>query len=347
MGNNHTMTLKLSICIATYNREEFIGETLDTILSQMDPSVELVIVDGASPDNTAEVMAEYLLRYPEIRYFREKENGGVDGDYDKAVDYAKGEYCWLMTDDDLLKPGAINRVLSTLDEHRDLVIVNAEIRNTDLSEVLEKRQLLIANDKSYNKNDTEILFSECMNYLSFIGGVVIRRKFWLERDREPYYGSLFIHVGVIFQAPKIENAYVISDPLILVRYGNGMWTSRGFEIWSFKWPELVWSFPSFSNEAKDKVCHLERWKRLKTLFYNRAIGAYTNNEFNVFVYPKISGISCLSAYFISIFPGVIANIMAVFYFMVFSKTARMMKYDLLRSVYATAVTRWLARHFWA
>src|SRR5665647_2657471 len=105
---------KLSICITTYNRGQFIGETLDSILGQMVAGVELVIVDGASPDNTPAVMTQYLLRYPEIRFFREQVNSGVDGDYDKAVGYARGEYCWLMSDDDLLKPGAIQYVLLSL-----------------------------------------------------------------------------------------------------------------------------------------------------------------------------------------------------------------------------------------
>ena len=76
---------RLTICIATYNRAKFIGETLDSILSQMHLGVELVIVDGASPDNTPEVMAEYTSQYPALRYYRETENSGIDGDYDKAI----------------------------------------------------------------------------------------------------------------------------------------------------------------------------------------------------------------------------------------------------------------------
>ena len=58
----------LSICIATYNRGKFIGETLDSILVQMNPHVELVIVDGASPDNTAEVVGKYMTRFPQIQW---------------------------------------------------------------------------------------------------------------------------------------------------------------------------------------------------------------------------------------------------------------------------------------
>jgi abequosyltransferase len=334
---------KLSICITTFNRAKYIGQTLDSILEQLTVEVELVIVDGNSADNTPEIMAAYSARYPEIRYVREDKNSGIDGDYDKAVGYATGEYCWLMTDDDLLKPGAINRVLSELDGIRDLVIVNAEIRNADLSERLEERQLEISTDKSYSKNESDVFFAECLNYLSFIGGVVIRREFWLERNRKLYYGSLFIHVGVIFQLPRIENVYAISDPLIVVRYGNAMWTSRGFEIWSFKWPEFVWSFSGISDEAKFKVIDPERGTRIKTLFYSRGTGAYTRDEYDKFVRLKTKGIKRVIAHFISIIPTEIANIVSVFYFVKVNKTARMMLYDLLNSPHSTSFGKWIAR----
>ena len=80
---------ELSICIATYNRGKFIGETLDSILSQLVPGVELIVVDGASPDDTPGVMAQHLSHHPEIRYYREQVNSGFDRDYDKTVRYNK------------------------------------------------------------------------------------------------------------------------------------------------------------------------------------------------------------------------------------------------------------------
>jgi hypothetical protein len=185
-----------------------------------------------------------------------------------------------------------------------------------------------------------------MNYLSFIGGVVIRRKFWLERDRTSFYGSLFVHVGVIFQQPCIENVYVISDPLIVIRYGNALWTARGFEINSFKWQSLVWSFVGFSDKAKRNVCHPEPWKRTKTLFYYRATGAYGREEFYKFIYPRTAGIKRLVAYSIAVFPATLTNIVSIFYFMIFNRSERTMQFDLLRSRHATAVSRWLAKLLW-
>lgn len=337
------MSVLLSICIATFNRGAFIGETLDSILGQLQSDIELVVVDGASPDNTPAVMQEYLQRYPQIRYFRETENSGVDKDFDKAVGYAQGKYCWLMTDDDLLVPGALTRVMSALHGEEDLIILNTEIRNMDLSEVFEERRLRIKTDRVYEAADREDMFAETAGHLSFIGCVVIRRSSWLSRDRASFYGSLFIHVGVIFQNPPLTNVKVLAEPLVVVRYGNAMWTPRSFEIWMFKWPQLIWSFRDFSDAVKRKVCRKDPWRSAKALFHNRALGAYTSAEFRRFWPTEAGKFERAQAYILSVFPASLANAVMVLYFSTLARPAPMAVHDLLFSRNAGMLSRFAAR----
>ena len=56
-----TTNYKLSICIPTYNRAAYIGETLASIISQSNDDIEIVIVDGASTDNTADVVTSFKV----------------------------------------------------------------------------------------------------------------------------------------------------------------------------------------------------------------------------------------------------------------------------------------------
>ena len=334
--------MKLSICIATYNRGAFIGETLDSILVQMEPGVEIIVVDGASPDDTPAIMAGYTQHHSCVRYFREQVNSGVDADFDKAVGYAKGEYCWLMTDDDLLKPGAITRVIAALG-NEELIIANSEVRNVDLSEIFEARRLSIEFDKVYSAADREAMFAETATYLSFIGCVIIRRSTWIVRERSCYYGSLFIHVGVIFQHPPVSSVRVIAEPLITIRYGNAMWTPRRFEIWMFKWPRLVWSFPDFEDETKSRVCPREPWRSVKALFLHRAQGSYTEVEFRKFWPAESAWLERVVAHMLSLFPASLANMVMVLYFSARSKPAQITVRDLLFSRNASWVSRLLAR----
>jgi len=270
----------LSICIATYNRANYIAETLESIIPQLDDDVELLVVDGASTDNTEAVVQKYAQKESRIRYIRLSAKGGVDQDYDKSVELASGEFCWLFTDDDLIKSGAIAAVKAAIKDGNDLVVVNAEVRDRKLSAILERRRIVMQENKSYAQNNIEQLFIDVLHYLSFIGAVVIRRSIWLSRDRESYFGTEFVHVGVIFQKPLSEPALIIAEPYIAIRSGNAQWSPRSFEIWMFKWPKLVWSFNHISHEAKHFICSKEPWRNLKTLMGQRSIGSYNIQSYH-------------------------------------------------------------------
>lgn len=330
---------KLSICIATFNRGEFIVQTLDSIVSQLTDSTELIIVDGASPDDTEAVMRSYCAVHPKVRYVREPVNSGVDRDYDKAVGYAVGEFCWLMTDDDLMVEGAVARVVAALGDV-DLVVVNAEVRNKDLTSVLRPRQLAVAEDKRFDEPLGERFFAEAAGYLSFIGGVVVRRRWWLGRERAQYYGTLFVHIGVLFQAPAVSRVQVIADPLLSIRSGNAMWSARSFEIWMLKWPELIWSFDHFSTASRAAIYPRHPFRSIKRLIWFRAIGAYSLAEYRRFLLDSGTHLSRLRASAIARVPAKFANFCCSLYYVVrASKSANIELYDLSRSVNSTALAR--------
>jgi len=276
----------LSICIATYNRADYIGETIESIIPQLTDDVELLVVDGASTDETENVMRSYLKKSDLIRYIRFPQKGGVDQDYDRSVELAHGDFCWLFTDDDLLKPGAVAAVKSAISAGYGLVIVNADVQDRELSGVLQSQRIRIKENKIYSSNEMENLFIDAMWLLSFIGAVVIRRSTWLSRERKLYFNTEFIHVGVLFQRPMEEAAIIISQPYISIRYGNSQWKNRSIEIWMFKWPALVWSFKDISDGAKKKVTQKEPWKNFKYLLAYRSEGVYDLRSYNQYFSDK-------------------------------------------------------------
>lgn len=337
--------MRLSVCIATYNRSGFIGQTLESIAPQLTDEMELVIVDGASTDGTAEVMADFLLRHPRTVYRRESCNSGVDRDFDKAVGYASGDYCWLLSDDDILVPDALATVLDHLASEPEVIVVNAEVLSKDLSVVLKPRLLGVAADRVFGCQEQEEFFAVCGSYLSFIGAVVIRRTTWLARDRTPYLGSLFIHMGVIFQQPTIGRALVLARPLIRIRYGNAMWSARGFEIWIEKWPRLVWSFDHFSTEARARVAPRHPARSAKTLLLYRGIGAYGPSEYSaVLAQRKLP--HHLLARAVAVAPARAVNAAIALYCLIRRQAdAPMMVHDLVRASCVSELTRLIARRF--
>lgn len=330
--------------MATFNRSQYISETLDSILKEIPDGVELVIVNGASPDNTDEVVAPYLLKYPQISYYHEKKNSGVDEDFDKAVNYASGEYCWLMPDDDLIIPGAISSILKALQEKPDLVVINSECWNANFSKNLHTKMLSIKKDERYTTSDNEQSFLDLARCLSYIGSVIIERRKWLARDRVSYYGSLFIHVGVIYQNPPLSLVIAIAKPLIKIRYGNSMWTPRTFEIWYLKWPKLIWSF-NYSEELKVKVVRKNPTSSLLKLFKSRALGQYSRYEYKKFISSNPASINKIIAWGISIYPKKLANLICVFYHCFNKKNSLFALFDLLRSSQASVFSRFVAYFF--
>ena len=141
----------------------------------------------------------------------------------------------------------------------------------------------------------------------------------------------------------IEKIIVISEPQVYIRYGNALWSARGFEIWMFKWPLLIWGFNEFSNSSKLKVTPLEPWRSLKKILHSRAIGSYSIIEFNKFILNKPMSYSYLQARFIAQIPGSLANIICGSYCILINRKARSGAYDLARSQYSTWVSKLAAR----
>jgi glycosyltransferase involved in cell wall biosynthesis len=336
--------MRLSICIATYNRGGFIGETLASIVGQLGPGVEIVVVDGASPDDTASVVDKYAARCPAIRYVREAVNSGVDADYDKAVGYAAGEHCWLMTDDDLLAPGAIDGVLEALEGGAvDLLIVDAEIRDRTLTRTLKARRLGFVGERHYGPADADAFLRDTGDALSFIGGVIVRRSAWLARQREPYFGSLFIHVGVIFQSPPLERIKVLGQSLVRIRAGNAMWRARSLEIWAFKWPALIWSFQGYGDGAKHSVTPREPWRGLVWIAHFRAMGAYSMDDYRRW-FPQATATGARAIlWLVAASPGPFVNFLGVCLLVLLGRGGGEGVYDLVvSSRYSNPASRLLA-----
>jgi abequosyltransferase len=281
-----TDSIRLSICITSRNRANVIGTTLENILAQCPTDVEVVVVDGASTDNSVAVVSEIATRYPQLRLLAMTGNSGLDADYDKAVQAARGTYCWLFTDDDLLAPGAIERVLKACSEEALVIIADASVHNADFTLLEKERQLRATGKLRYLEGESAEFFRECAWHLTFIGAVIVKRAFWLSRERERYYGTEFIHLGVLFQAPIPGTVVIIREPLVQIRHGVATWLTRWFEIWMYKWPKLVASFDWIDESVRREVQEPEPWTNWERLYWARTRGNYRWSHFRKLVVPR-------------------------------------------------------------
>jgi len=114
----------ISVVIPTYNRAPFLREVLDSVFAQRDcPPFEVVLVDDASTDDTAAVLA--ALPEP-VEVVRLRRNGGVAAARQAGVARARGTLLAFHDSDDLMLPGRLARLADYLAEHPEVGAVVAD-----------------------------------------------------------------------------------------------------------------------------------------------------------------------------------------------------------------------------
>jgi len=128
LKTGETQRSLLTIAIPTYNRSQFLRELLDSLRGQIagEERVSLLISDNASSDDTEAVVEEERRRGTRLEYIRNPSNIGSDGNFLQCYERSEGKYVWMISDDDLLRPGAVAKVLSHLEKDEyDLVFVSS------------------------------------------------------------------------------------------------------------------------------------------------------------------------------------------------------------------------------
>ena len=97
----HIVEKTLSISIAAYNVEEFLKNTLDSLVApEIMDDIEVLIIDDGSKDNTAAIGKEFVDKYPNSFKVISKPNGGYGSTINAAIDAATGQYFKTLDGDD-------------------------------------------------------------------------------------------------------------------------------------------------------------------------------------------------------------------------------------------------------
>jgi len=111
---------KISICIPTFNRSKLLEKAIKSVLSQLDQKTEVIILDDASKDDTQSVVSKYTCNNKCIKYYRNKINMGIFGNFNKCLELAKGEWIKFLNDDDALSSGAVDLLLRVV-RYKDII----------------------------------------------------------------------------------------------------------------------------------------------------------------------------------------------------------------------------------
>jgi len=227
--------IRLSVCIPTYNFGRFIGETLDSILPQLTDEVEVLVVDGASTDDTERIVQARRERDPRLRYHNLGRKGGIDRDMAKSVELARGEYVWLFSADDWMAEGALSRVLEEIRTGLDIYLCGFTLCDFDMRPQ-QPHPILDAPDGSVydlaDPRDRRDFFERGLTttaFFSFMSSLVIRKTRWdsAEAD-ETFVGSCWDHVARLFRLiPGGLRVKFLSGTYLLKRDDNDSFSEGG------------------------------------------------------------------------------------------------------------------------
>ncbi len=121
-----------SVVVLTYNQENLVLETLNSIYNQSFKNIELVISDDASKDNTQKVIADWIEshedRFANVVVNFNRKNLGISGNHTLGIKLANGEFVKYIGGDDILLPNAIEKMHDFLENDKEARFCTSKIK---------------------------------------------------------------------------------------------------------------------------------------------------------------------------------------------------------------------------
>ncbi|WAH39461.1 glycosyltransferase family 2 protein [Alicyclobacillus dauci] len=173
MGYSRDANL-VSIVIPAYNSASYIGECIDSLLTQTYADIELVVVDDGSTDETGIIMQRYRSDH-RVLYVRLPRNVGFSGAVTTGLFMTKGEFIAMQDSDDISHPKRIEKQVRFLREHPNVDLVGTNYATFPTGDFGNQE---VANWIGYGGDIEKIYRSggHCVCY-----GTILFRAYWFDR----------------------------------------------------------------------------------------------------------------------------------------------------------------------
>lgn len=145
--------MKLSIIVPLYNVEKYIEKCILSLVNQDFRDYEIIVVNDGSPDESANIVNELKIKYPNVLLFH-KENGGLSSARNFGLEKAKGEYVWFVDSDDWIEFDIISLLYKHVKES------NLDCLWFDFNQIDEKGKIIFSSKDKNIKLSTKVLKGE-------------------------------------------------------------------------------------------------------------------------------------------------------------------------------------------
>ncbi len=202
--------IKVSVCMATYNGARYVEEQIRSILPQLRPQDELIVVDDSSKDNTVPLVRGF--DDSRIRLIMHTQNQGVVPTFEEAIRNATGDILFLSDMDDIWAPNKVSRMLSIFEAHPEVAIVASSMQ------VIDENGTPVTNTTSQRSKFSSRLLNNVIRN-SFQGSAMAFRSSLVAEILPFPRNKLFLHdvwIGTR-NALRGGKAVYLDEPLLLYR----------------------------------------------------------------------------------------------------------------------------------
>lgn len=213
----------LTVAIPTYNRAKYLKRTLESVVSQYEERVEIIVSDNASEDNTRQVVEELSASAP-IRYIRNEKNMGAEANFLQCYRVATGDFILLLGDDDLIVENRLATMLDYIEENpqSDWVFVNQIYIRGEYIDAQHYIQLWSRDETNRSDVSKRAFLDYAKQRITFISCQMLSLKAFRKIEQpEKYIETCFLHTCLGFEATRSETAHlgIIGVPCIAADMG--------------------------------------------------------------------------------------------------------------------------------
>lgn len=206
--------MKISVCMATYNGEQYILEQLQSILPQLDASDEIIISDDHSTDKTIEVIKS-LNDQRIIISFNERDKG-FTSNFENALRQASGDIIFLSDQDDVWLPTKVKTLVDSL-QYNDLVVANSKVTDEYLNVTNESFFEIFKSGPGILKN---------LGYNTYYGYSMAFKKRILDYALPfPKNREVAFDIWIGFVSEIVGKVFFIKEPQVLYRRNSNTVTT--------------------------------------------------------------------------------------------------------------------------
>lgn len=216
---------KISIITPSYKSEKLIVQTIESVLKQTYKNWEMIVADDVSPDNSNDIIEEYIKKDSRIKLIKLEKNSGPAIARNRAIREAKGRYIAFLDADDLWRPDKLEKQIKFMEEKNCALSYSSYETMTEEGKFLDK--IIVSPLKLSYKDLLKTNYIGCLTAIydtQKVGKVYMP----LINKRQDY--GLWLKI-----LKKTDFAYGLKEPLATYRLMSNSVSSNKFKLLKYNY----------------------------------------------------------------------------------------------------------------